>query len=160
MGYARATFTVLFRPLPQEVADGPGRVTALEGLVLMALVVVSLPRLVRIPMRTLRTAYVAYVVSYSAAFIFAFASIANFGILDRERCQLWPFFFVLLAIPVPPARPVHVRPFDRTVGRSGSAAGEAPAEPVSGAPYASVPREPAVHRGHDLTSDVLRERRQ
>jgi hypothetical protein len=29
----------------------------------------------------------------------AFASISNFGILARERVQLLPFFFVLLAVP-------------------------------------------------------------
>ena len=35
-------------------------------------------------------------------FAYAFAAIANFGILARERVQVLPMFFVLLA--VPPAR--------------------------------------------------------
>jgi hypothetical protein len=41
---------------------------------------------------------VAFVVVYTAGFVVAFASIANFGILARERVQLLPFFFVLLAV--------------------------------------------------------------
>jgi hypothetical protein len=38
-------------------------------------------------------------------FVFAFSTIANFGILARERTQLLPFFMVLLAIPVPRRAP-------------------------------------------------------
>jgi hypothetical protein len=36
---------------------------------------------------------------YGLLFIVAFSSIGNFGILARERCQLLPFFLVLLAVP-------------------------------------------------------------
>jgi hypothetical protein len=46
-----------------------------------------------------RRPYVAFVVVFSLLFIYAFSSIANFGILARERTQLLPFFLVLLAIP-------------------------------------------------------------
>jgi hypothetical protein len=38
-------------------------------------------------------------VVYSAAFIYAYASLANFGLLNRERIQLLPLFFVLFALP-------------------------------------------------------------
>jgi hypothetical protein len=33
------------------------------------------------------------------AFIFAFGTIGNFGILARERSQVMPYIFVLLALP-------------------------------------------------------------
>ena len=36
---------------------------------------------------------------FSIGFIFAFASIGNFGILVRQRVQLYPFLLVLVAIP-------------------------------------------------------------
>jgi hypothetical protein len=32
--------------------------------------------------------------------VIAFSAIANFGILARERDQLFPFFFVLLCMPI------------------------------------------------------------
>jgi len=41
----------------------------------------------------------AFIMVYLALFVFAFSTIANFGILARERTQLLPFFLVLLAIP-------------------------------------------------------------
>jgi hypothetical protein len=46
-----------------------------------------------------RLPYVTFVVVYGLLFIVAFSSIGNFGILARERCQLLPFFLVLLAVP-------------------------------------------------------------
>jgi hypothetical protein len=36
---------------------------------------------------------------YALAFIYAFSSLANFGILARERSQLLPVLFVVLCIP-------------------------------------------------------------
>jgi hypothetical protein len=48
---------------------------------------------------------VAFVLVYSGLFVVAFSSIANFGILARERTQLLPFFLVLLAVPASRPRP-------------------------------------------------------
>jgi hypothetical protein len=50
------------------------------------------------------------VLVYAAGFVVAFASIANFGILARERVQLLPFFLVLLAVPVARSRPAATPP--------------------------------------------------
>ncbi len=97
-GFVEATVTVLFRPFPFEIS-GPGVVAGFEGLLLMGLVFASLPRLARIPRMVLRAPYVAFAVGYSFAFIFAFASISNFGILARERTQLFPLLFVVFALP-------------------------------------------------------------
>jgi hypothetical protein len=46
-----------------------------------------------------RLPYVTFVVVYGVLFVIAFSSFGNFGILARERCQLLPFFLVLLAVP-------------------------------------------------------------
>jgi hypothetical protein len=40
-------------------------------------------------------------------FLFAYASLANFGLLNRERIQLLPFFFVLFALPSKKRKPVY-----------------------------------------------------
>src|SRR5207245_2937734 len=53
-----------------------------------------------------RQPYVAFALLYTILFVVAFSSFANFGILVRERIQLYPLFFVLLSIP-PPARRPH-----------------------------------------------------
>ncbi len=37
---------------------------------------------------------------YTSAFIVAFASFANFGILARQRVLMLPFFLVLLSLPL------------------------------------------------------------
>lgn len=98
MGYAASAVTVLLRPFPFEVANAQGLASSAEGLVLVALVLMSLRRLVRLPKALLSNPYVAFAFAYTAAFIYAFASISNFGILVRQRAQVLPLIFVLLAI--------------------------------------------------------------
>jgi hypothetical protein len=45
-------------------------------------------------------------------FVYGFAAVANFGILARERTQVLPFVFILLAIPAARGRHAagHVQP--------------------------------------------------
>jgi hypothetical protein len=38
-------------------------------------------------------------IAYTGLFIIAFSGLANFGLLARQRVQLLPLFFVLLAVP-------------------------------------------------------------
>lgn len=99
LGFVQATITVLFRPFPFEIGSAPGLIAGLEGVLLAGLMLLSIRRIVRLPRMMLRNPYVAYALGYSFTFIFAFASISNFGILARERSQLFPLLFVLLAIP-------------------------------------------------------------
>jgi hypothetical protein len=98
-GFALSSITVLFRPFPGEVRNAQGMVTALECLTLLALFLLALRRLVRLPREVLRRPYVAFAVVYMCAFIYAFSSIVNFGILARQRAQLLPLVFVVLCIP-------------------------------------------------------------
>jgi hypothetical protein len=99
LGYLEGTVTILLRPFPIEVPPGLGTIASLEGVLMAGLIVVSWRRIIRIPLMMMRNAYVAFAAAYSAAFIFAFSSISNFGILARERVQLFPVLFILFAIP-------------------------------------------------------------
>lgn len=98
VGFVLSGVTVLFRPFPFEVRNVQALVTSLEGLVLLALVVLSLRRLARLPRELLRRPYVAFAVVYTFAFVYAFSSLENFGILARQRVQLLPVLFVVLCI--------------------------------------------------------------
>jgi hypothetical protein len=110
--FGSAVVTVVFRPLPTEVPSVQGLLAGMEGMVLLLIILSSLGRLRRLPVEALRRAYVAFALCYSMAFIMAFSSINNFGILARERVQLLPVLFVLLAIarPRPWEQPEPSRP--------------------------------------------------
>ncbi|MGI9611735.1 MAG: hypothetical protein ACR2QO_02410 [Acidimicrobiales bacterium] len=95
-----AIVTVLFRPLVHEAGGGAGLLTAVEGTFLLGFFVWNINRLVRLPAASLARPYVAFAVLYTLIFCFAFSSIANFGILARQRTQLLPIATVVLAIPV------------------------------------------------------------
>jgi hypothetical protein len=98
-GFALSGITVLFRPFPFEVRNAQAVVTGFEGVVLMGFCVVSARRFVRLPVEIVRKPYMAFAIVYTFAFIFAFSSIVNFGILARQRSQLLPVLFVLLCLP-------------------------------------------------------------
>ena len=97
--YPYAFLTVVFRPLPWEANNTPALVAATEGFILLVLTVCSWRRLVRLPGFFLRVPYVAFAATYVGLFVLAFSSIANFGLLTRQRTQVLPLFLVLLAIP-------------------------------------------------------------
>jgi hypothetical protein len=94
-----AVVTILFRPFPFEAHNAQAAVTALESFLLLCLTI-SRRRAVWAAVRhPRRRPYMAFVLVYLVLFVFAFSTIANFGILARERTQLLPFFLVLLVIP-------------------------------------------------------------
>jgi len=99
LDYPEAFLTVWFRPLPVEVRDATGLLSAAENVFLLGLVLVSWRRLLGIPRALIRTPYVTYAAAYSLVFVYAFSVIANFGILARQRTQGLVLFFVLLCIP-------------------------------------------------------------
>jgi hypothetical protein len=97
-GYLKSFVTVLVRPFPHEAGRFDQLVTAAEGLFLLGLIAASLRRL-RAASRSLRThPYIAAAVTFVILFVYAFAAIANFGILVRQRTQVLPFVFVPLAL--------------------------------------------------------------
>jgi hypothetical protein len=96
VGFVLSGVTVLFRPFPFEVRNAQAMLTSLEGLALLAVCALSLRRLVRLPLELFRRPYAAFAVVYTLAFIYAFSSLENFGILARQRSQVLPLVFVLL----------------------------------------------------------------
>jgi hypothetical protein len=100
-----AAVTVLFRPFPFEADSAQALVSALEGVALMGLFVVSGRRLVHAPRLALRNPYIAFASVYSMIFVFAFSTFGNFGIITRQRVQLFPFVLVLLCLGPTASRP-------------------------------------------------------
>jgi hypothetical protein len=106
-----AIVTVLFRPFVFETHNLQSLLAAIEGTALLILCLVRF-RWIWAAMRSLRRQpYVLFCGVYSFLFIVAYSSYANFGLLARQRVQLYPLFLVLLSIP--PAR-------DRRAGSMGS----------------------------------------
>ena len=68
-------------------------------LALLALIALSWRRLRQLPRALLRMPYVTFAATYVVVFVYAFSVIGNFGILARQRTQMLPFLFVLLALP-------------------------------------------------------------
>jgi hypothetical protein len=104
-----AVVTILFRPFPFEAHNPQAAVTALESFMLLCLTISRRRAVWQAIRHPRRRPYMAFVLVYLALFVFAFSTIANFGILARERTQVLPFFLVLLVIPagrrVPSTRP-------------------------------------------------------
>ena len=95
-----AIVTVLFRPFPFEATTPLALATAVEGVLLMVLVVVGRRRVWGGLRRMVQVPYLTFCVSYTFVFCLAFGSIGNFGILARQRVQMLPFLLVLLAVPL------------------------------------------------------------
>ena len=91
--------TVFFRPFVFEAGSGQELLSALECVGVFVLLAASWNRLRSIPRLVRTTPYLSYSIGYVAAFTFAFASFANFGILARQRVQAVPFLLVLVALP-------------------------------------------------------------
>ncbi len=99
-----AAATVLFRPLPIEAGNAQMLLTSAEGLALAALIVLSWRRLASIPSTLRSSPFVMFALVFIVLFVCTFSSFANYGILARQRTQVLPFLFVLLALPALPPR--------------------------------------------------------
>ncbi len=91
--------TILFRPWPFEASNLQNLIAALEGTLLAVLFFRSRRRLLAIPRQVRGHPYVVVVLVYTVLFAFAFSTFSNFGIVARQRVQLFPFVLVLLALP-------------------------------------------------------------
>ncbi|MGI8686890.1 MAG: hypothetical protein ACR2MO_17675 [Acidimicrobiales bacterium] len=94
-----ALLSVLFRPFPWEAGNPLAFIASLEGTFLLAMVVVGRGRLVGALRSVLHTPFVVLCLVYSVLFVYGFSSFANFGVLTRQRVQVFPFVLVLLALP-------------------------------------------------------------
>jgi hypothetical protein len=94
-----ATVTVLFRPFPNEAHNTQALGTALEGtfLLLFSLIKIRSGFAALGSMR--RRPYVAFAFVYAGLFIVGFSTLANFGLIARERVQLLPLYLLFFCIP-------------------------------------------------------------
>jgi Uncharacterised nucleotidyltransferase len=90
--------TVLLRPFPWETDSGLQVLASLEAALLAGLIVVRLPSLRAALRRARSTPFLIYcwvlVILYAATF----SSIANFGLLVRQRSLVLPALYVLLSV--------------------------------------------------------------
>lgn len=97
--FPSALVSVLIRPYPWESGNVLALGASLEGMVILGLLVTSWRRVVGAVRSVLRTPYVVLCLCYSVLFVYGFSSFANFGVLTRQRVQVFPFLLVLLALP-------------------------------------------------------------
>jgi hypothetical protein len=111
-GFAYAALTVLYRPFPQEAGNIQALMASAEGMAMLGLSIISLPRVLSVLRSARDRPYPLLALVYVLIFCWAFASVGNFGILTRQRVQVLPFLLVLLALPnalVRAPRPVDAR---------------------------------------------------
>jgi hypothetical protein len=102
VGILPALGTVLFRPFPFEAPNAQAFAAALESLWILGLLIVRY-RWVAAAVRSIRRQpYVAYLVAFLIGGALVLTSVANFGILARQRTLLIPALMILVSIP--PAR--------------------------------------------------------
>lgn len=106
LGYITAVITVLFRPFPFEARTAVALLSAAEGTALMVYMVASRRRVLRVFWLFFEQPYVTFVVAYSAVFVYLFSVFSNFGILARQRTQVFPLVLVLLAFSIRSFKPL------------------------------------------------------
>ncbi len=104
LDYPKDVYTVLFDPSPLNAHGKSEWISALEDTVLFVVVLFSLRQLWYVPRVALARPYVALCLFFTGAFLYAFASLSNLGLISRERTVMMPFFLVLLCIPRGPSR--------------------------------------------------------
>jgi len=94
----QGTVSVIFRPSLIEASSTLQVLGSIESLAMMALAAQSWKRIRRVPRLFFTNAYVRFSVTFTMGFVVAFSVISNFGILTRQRAQLWPILLVLFAL--------------------------------------------------------------
>jgi hypothetical protein len=103
-GLPIALVTVNFRPFPYEAGGLLPTVAALEGVVLLWLVIRRWRQIVQ-GLRTWHTNGMV-ILAFLAWFSFSviLASLPNFGLLARQRTQALPYLFMLICMVAKPSR--------------------------------------------------------
>ncbi|HKA84574.1 MAG TPA: hypothetical protein VKD21_11960, partial [Acidimicrobiales bacterium] len=90
--------TVLLRPFPWETDSGLQVLSSLESALLAAIIVVRLPSLRAALVRARSTPFLLYCWVLLLLYAATFSSIANFGLLVRQRSLVLPALYVLLSV--------------------------------------------------------------
>jgi len=106
-----AVVTVLYRPFAFEADSMVQLGVALEGMFLLLLTLLRWRSILAAISSMRSSPFIAFAFTYAGLFIIAFSSIGNFGILTRQRVQLFPFVLVLLAWPLAARRKSGERTF-------------------------------------------------
>jgi hypothetical protein len=92
-----AVVTVLFRPFIWEANNSQVLVTAFEGILWLGLIWYH-RRVFLAKIRLItKDPWIAFLVVYSIIMIFSLTTIANFGLLARQRLMFLPFLWMLFA---------------------------------------------------------------
>jgi hypothetical protein len=94
-----ATMNVLFKPFPWEANNAQALIASIEGGLTFALFVFSFRRVLGSVRSILHTPYVLFCMVYVVVFIYGFSSFSNYGVLTRQRVQVFPFVLVLVCLP-------------------------------------------------------------
>jgi hypothetical protein len=106
-GFPLAVITTNFRPFPWEAGGLFPTLTSLEG-VLLGILILSRRRQILGGFRRWRSnGMVLFAGAAFLAFSIILASLANFGLLARQRTQVLPFLFMLICMV---AKPRSIRP--------------------------------------------------
>jgi len=92
-----AIIKVLFRPLIYEAGNAQAMLSALEGTILLGITIWNLPAMWRNKRRLREKPYLMVAFFYTGGFIVGFSAILNLGLLARQRVQVLPMFFALIA---------------------------------------------------------------
>jgi hypothetical protein len=92
-----AIIKVLFRPLIYEAGNAQALLSALEGTALLAITIWNFPAMWRNKRRLREKPYLLMAFFYTGGFIIGFSAILNLGLLARQRVQVLPLFFILIA---------------------------------------------------------------
>jgi hypothetical protein len=93
------------RPFPWETHNLQALAQAMEGVLLMVLVLWRIKNIVRAFRASITDIYLRYIIISIIGLLMGFSAIANFGLLVRERAMLLPFILMLLAYDRPPPVP-------------------------------------------------------
>jgi hypothetical protein len=97
LGLAILIPTVLFRPFPWEAHNANAMITAVESLGLLALIVYRRRSVTAALLGSPRSSFLLLSVLYALMFIYIFSAVANFGIIARQRVQIFPYVFMWIA---------------------------------------------------------------
>ncbi|MDA9241428.1 hypothetical protein N8342_05585 [Acidimicrobiales bacterium] len=124
--------SVIFRPFLIEATNLLQLLGSIESLAMTALAARSWKRIRRVPRLFLTNAYVRFSVIFTMGFVVAFSAISNFGILTRQRAQLWPILLVLFALaPATDAGPGRQARNANTAGGTDDTADAVPASVIT-----------------------------
>jgi hypothetical protein len=110
--YPRDVYTVLLDPLPFSARSIVQFIAATENTIILVLVLKSLRQLRVVFRAAIARPYVMFCLVYTAFFLYAFAALGNLGLIERERTLLFPFFLVLLALPLSAKNDVATYPWE------------------------------------------------